>query len=398
MRTCEANQSVPRYLSPRGRAGLRAWQLRAGLAVACLIQLCASGQHNAAPMPLQLRVTRQAQATDEAGNAFAKVFVASNTALRQESLDSMVVAGETPELVFTDQAQQDLFQSWKTQSFPVELHVDSRARHDVASSAAGPNGDGDMADEGNDQAYIESYGEIGVHALMLQDAARCAWYEAELMRVCTHVKEAVVLDVGCGTGLLSLFAARAGAKKVYAVESNARMASLARRIVSDNGLSSVIEVLHARVEDVVLPVAHVDVIVSEWMGFYLLHESMLDSVLSARDRFLKVRTAPDRCVCVCECVCVCVCVTMQGPDSAWLLAQGGLRSDDPGPCDAICRTCTPARSVARQSRLLDQLSANIWIQLLWGSYARCSGRECTASDSGRGSDGHARSRGNGLAG
>ena len=83
---------------------------------------------------------------------------------------------------------------------------------------------------------------------------------------------------------------------------------------------------------------------------------------------------------------------------AWLLAQGGLRSDDPGPCDAICRTCTPARSVARQSRLLDELSANIRIQLLGGSYARCSGRECTATDSGRGSDGHARSRGNGLAG
>ena len=31
----------------------------------------------------------------------------------------------------------------------------------------------------------------------------------------------------------------------------------------------------------------VDVVVSEWMGFYLLHESMLDSVLHARDRFLR---------------------------------------------------------------------------------------------------------------
>jgi type I protein arginine methyltransferase len=42
------------------------------------------------------------------------------------------------------------------------------------------------------------------------------------------------------------------------------------------------------VEDVVLPDnIKVDIIVSEWMGFYLLHEGMLDSVLEARDKFLK---------------------------------------------------------------------------------------------------------------
>lgn len=44
----------------------------------------------------------------------------------------------------------------------------------------------------------------------------------------------------------------------------------------------------SKVEDVVLPNnIKVDVIVSEWMGFYLLHEGMLDSVLYARDNFLK---------------------------------------------------------------------------------------------------------------
>lgn len=47
-----------------------------------------------------------------------------------------------------------------------------------------------------------------------------------------------------------------------------------------------LKVINARVEDVVLP-EKVDVIVSEWMGFYLLHEAMLESVIVARDRFLK---------------------------------------------------------------------------------------------------------------
>lgn len=46
------------------------------------------------------------------------------------------------------------------------------------------------------------------------------------------------------------------------------------------------EVIHGKVEDIELP-EKVDVIISEWMGFYLLHEAMLDSVLYARDKFLK---------------------------------------------------------------------------------------------------------------
>lgn len=46
--------------------------------------------------------------------------------------------------------------------------------------------------------------------------------------------------------------------------------------------------IHSKVEDMVLPDnVKVDAIVSEWMGFYLLHEGMLDSVIVARDKFLK---------------------------------------------------------------------------------------------------------------
>ena len=48
------------------------------------------------------------------------------------------------------------------------------------------------------------------------------------------------------------------------------------------------QVLHGKAEEVELPeCAQVDIIVSEWMGFYLLHESMLDSVIAARDKHLK---------------------------------------------------------------------------------------------------------------
>ena len=39
-------------------------------------------------------------------------------------------------------------------------------------------------------------------------------------------------------------------------------------------------------EEVELPVKEVDIIISEWMGYFLLYESMLETVLFARDKFL----------------------------------------------------------------------------------------------------------------
>ena len=50
------------------------------------------------------------------------------------------------------------------------------------------------------------------------------------------------MDVGCGSGILSLFAAQAGAHKVYAVEAS-NMAKNAKKLIEANGFSSVIEVI-----------------------------------------------------------------------------------------------------------------------------------------------------------
>lgn len=47
-----------------------------------------------------------------------------------------------------------------------------------------------------------------------------------------------------------------------------------------------ITIINAKIEDVVLPVEKVDIIISEWMGYFLLYESMLDCVLFARDKWL----------------------------------------------------------------------------------------------------------------
>lgn len=95
----------------------------------------------------------------------------------------------------------------------------------------------------------------------------------------------IVLDVGCGTAILSMFAAQAGAKHVYAVDCSS-IIEQAKQIVEKNGLAEKITLIKGKIEEIELPVERVDIIISEWMGYFLLYESMLDTVLFARDRWL----------------------------------------------------------------------------------------------------------------
>lgn len=132
--------------------------------------------------------------------------------------------------------------------------------------------------------YFESYDDFEVHKLMLEDEPRTLAYK-NAIEAYNVVKDKVVLDVGAGTGILSLFCMNAGAKRVYAVEAS-NLAITLQNVIKKNKAENVIKVIHGRIEEVNVP-EEVDVIVSEWMGFYLLHESMLDSVIFARDKYLK---------------------------------------------------------------------------------------------------------------
>ncbi|KAJ9106082.1 hypothetical protein QFC21_001221 [Naganishia friedmannii] len=137
----------------------------------------------------------------------------------------------------------------------------------------------------NDSYYFDSYAANDIHELMLRDTTRTVSYGRFILSNPAVFKDKLVMDVGCGTGILSMFAARAGAKHVYAIEASG-FANKARQNIKNNGLEGVITVIQGKVEEIQLPVQHVDVIISEWMGYMLLYEAMLDSVLHARDRFL----------------------------------------------------------------------------------------------------------------
>ena len=95
----------------------------------------------------------------------------------------------------------------------------------------------------------------------------------------------VVLDIGCGTGILSLFAVKAGASHVFAIDQSTIIYK-AVEIARENGVDDKITFIRGEVETVRLPVDSVDVLISEWMGYFLLFESMLDTVLYARDKWL----------------------------------------------------------------------------------------------------------------
>lgn len=60
----------------------------------------------------------------------------------------------------------------------------------------------------------------------------------------------------------------------------------AKEIVAVNGMTDKITLLQGKMEEVTLPYPKVDIIISEWMGYFLLYESMLDTVLYARDKYL----------------------------------------------------------------------------------------------------------------
>ena len=136
--------------------------------------------------------------------------------------------------------------------------------------------------------YFGGYSHIGIHEIMLRDAARTNAYADALLKNADFVKGKVVLDVGCGTGILCLLAAKAGAKKVIGVDMSS-IIERSKKVVKKNGYEDVITLVRGKLEEVTLPVefGEVDIIVSEWMGYGLYFENMLPAVMYAKEKYLK---------------------------------------------------------------------------------------------------------------
>lgn len=134
------------------------------------------------------------------------------------------------------------------------------------------------------QYLQQAFASLRGQAPMLDDAARCSAFDRALQAVVRPGD--VVVDVGSGTGILSFFAARAGASKVWGFEIT-RIIDMARWFAAQNGLSDRVEFIETDAARHKLD-AEVDVVVGEWVGLFVYDEwRHLDAFARVRDANLR---------------------------------------------------------------------------------------------------------------
>lgn len=124
---------------------------------------------------------------------------------------------------------------------------------------------------------------IEYHRTLIADAARnVALYNA--MKALIRPGETVVADIGAGTGLLGLMAAKLGAKEVFLYEVG-EVAAVAECTIARSGFGNC-HLMPCHSTEMHDP-PKVDLIVSETLGNYAFEEDIVATLNDARRRFLK---------------------------------------------------------------------------------------------------------------
>lgn len=134
---------------------------------------------------------------------------------------------------------------------------------------------------GRNDSLVEAVNDW--HFAMLNDSHRNQFYW-DALAAC--VKGKCVMDIGSGSGLLALMAAKLGAEKVVAIEASRDMVDLARLNAEKNGQADRLQIIHG-LSSKVHANCKADVIVSETLGALMLGEGMLDYMADARQRLGK---------------------------------------------------------------------------------------------------------------
>ena len=135
----------------------------------------------------------------------------------------------------------------------------------------------------NNEQYYQNYNSLEQQRWMVADRPRTDAFAEAIAEIVQPGD--VVIDVGAGTGVLSLLAAKAGARRVIGIERSG-MAHHAQKLIERNGYADRIEIVHGNAHDIQLD-KKADVIISEWLGHMAFVESMFNSVIRVRDKWLK---------------------------------------------------------------------------------------------------------------
>ncbi len=124
---------------------------------------------------------------------------------------------------------------------------------------------------------------VRYHQLMLRDEARNKLFYEALERFVTS--DTRVLDIGSGSGVWAIAAARLGAKSVTAIEANPMLIPLIMAHAAENGVADRIKIVNGLSQDVNLK-HKFDLIVSETIGNQAFDENIVPTMVDARERFL----------------------------------------------------------------------------------------------------------------
>jgi 2-polyprenyl-3-methyl-5-hydroxy-6-metoxy-1,4-benzoquinol methylase len=174
-------------------------------------------------------------------------------------------AGDTPRAAFTRLAKE-----WEVEEDGFSTVVDGLVAQNFLTPLA----------EISPQLASEGFASAAVHHYMLRDAVRVFAYRSAIFRQCPGKR---VAEIGCGTGILSIFAAQSGARQVVAIEES-RIADVAAKMLAANGVDGTVELRLGNSRDVELG-EPADVVIHEILGNDPFGESILSTLADAR-RFL----------------------------------------------------------------------------------------------------------------
>ncbi len=137
--------------------------------------------------------------------------------------------------------------------------------------------------DAEDDARLGQFIPLHYHHQMLDQQARIGGFEEAIKLA---VKPGMrVLELGAGTGVLSFFAARAGAAKVYSVERLPHVAKAAARFIADNGVGDRVTIVQGDAASY-LPPEPVDIVICEMLHSAMLREKQLSIIVAFKERYL----------------------------------------------------------------------------------------------------------------